>query len=420
MEWMRPSVVIRSWLLFTLIFVLAGCDKTVAPKLDNPYDSESASYVAFPELTTRVVTQVSSTQAESGGSFGNDYGSEVSAKGVCWLEQGAATGLPVVGGNCTDEGGGFDAFVSVMTGLELGVSYVVRSYATNSDGTVYGGEREFVMGIVYLLEVNVQGSGTVIPGSRSYEEGSEAQVTAQASVGWRFVEWMGDVAEEGSTDNPITVLMDRDKSVTAVFDEELWSRDTTTEVVDVVTPATGMTWMDRNLGASRAATSRTDSEAYGDLYQWGRAADGHEKRNSSIRSTRSDSDQPGHGDFITTSNSPYDWRSPQNDNLWQGVDGLNNPCPVGYRLPTEAEWNAERGRWYSNSSSGAYGSSLKLPVAGYRYGGAGSLYDVGSTGVYWSSSVDGAHARFLDFASSTANMSSFYRATGASVRCLKD
>jgi len=166
----------------------------------------------------------------------------------------------------------------------------------------------------------------------------------------------------------IEILRDETVSVDVMLEEgSPWPRDEETIVVDVTNPATGMTWMDRNLGASRAATSSTDSQAYGDLYQWGRASDGHEKRTSSTRGTLSSSDQPGHGDFITTSGSPYDWRSPQNDNLWQGVDGVNNPCPVGYRLPTDSEWDAERGSWSSNNSSGAYGSPLKLPVAGFRY-----------------------------------------------------
>ena len=200
-----------------------------------------------------------------------------------------------------------------------------------------------------------------------------------------------------------------------------WPRDTTTEIVDVYNPATGQTWMDRNLGASRAATSMDDEEAYGDLYQWGRAADGHEKRNSGTTSTLSSTDTPGHGDFITSSSgTSWDWRSPQNDDLWQGVNGVNNPCPDGYRLPTEAEWEAERQSWGSNNRVGAVESPLKLPVAGYRSSSSGSLYDVGSLGLYWSSSVSGAYSRHLSFGSSSANVYSGSRAFGFSVRCLKN
>ena len=46
--------------------------------------------------------------------------------------------------------------------------------------------------------------------------------------------------------------------------------DFTTTAIVTVTSATGKVWMDRNLGAGRVATSSTDTEAYGDLYQWGR------------------------------------------------------------------------------------------------------------------------------------------------------
>ena len=193
-----------------------------------------------------------------------------------------------------------------------------------------------------------------------------------------------------------------------------------TEVVEVLNPATGKIWMDRNLGASRAATSSTDAEAYGDLYQWGRAADGHQKRTSGTTSTLSNSDTPGHGNFITVNNSPYDWRSPQNNNLWQGANGINNPCPVGYRLPTEAELNAERLSWSSNNAAGAFASPLKLPVAGYRSFNNGSLIGVGFGGYYWSSTVDGTYSWSLFFGGSDAGMYSTHRAYGHSVRCLKD
>ena len=196
--------------------------------------------------------------------------------------------------------------------------------------------------------------------------------------------------------------------------------DIPTEVVDVTNPTTGKTWMDRNLGASQAATSSTDTLAYGDLYQWGRGADGHQCRTSPTTATLSSTDQPGHGDFILSPNSPYDWRSPQNDNLWQGVNGVNNPCPSGYRLPTYAELNAERSSWGSNDATGAFASPLKLPAAGFRINSIGSLHHVGTDGEYWSSTVNGTFAFNLYFDSSLADMFNYSRALGLSVRCLKD
>ncbi len=199
-----------------------------------------------------------------------------------------------------------------------------------------------------------------------------------------------------------------------------WQRDTRTAVVDVRNPQTGRVWMDRNLGASRAATSSSDLQAYGDLYQWGRAADGHQRRNSQTTSTLSSSDQPSHGSFILAPNSPWDWRSPQNNNLWQGVNGINNPCPAGYRLPTDAEWEEERRSWINDNAIGAFDSPLKLPMAGHRGASSGSLFVVGSDGSYWSSTVSGSFARNLGFGSSSAGMVGNGRAFGDSVRCLKD
>jgi hypothetical protein len=178
--------------------------------------------------------------------------------------------------------------------------------------------------------------------------------------------------------------------------------------------------MDRNLGASQAATSSTDANSYGDLYQWGRGADGHQCRTSPTTATLSSTDQPAHGDFIANNSGDYDWRSPQNDNLWQGVNGVNNPCPSGYRLPTSAELDAERLSWSNNDSFGAFASPLKLPMAGLRGSSNGSLDFVGSYGFCWSSTLNGTSAYSLRFHSSGANVSYGSRAVGLSVRCLKD
>jgi uncharacterized protein (TIGR02145 family) len=193
-----------------------------------------------------------------------------------------------------------------------------------------------------------------------------------------------------------------------------------TAVVDVTNPTTGKTWMDRNLGATQVATSTTDQAAYGDLYQWGRRADGHQCRTSPTTATLSSVDQPAHGNFITIYSGNYDWRSPQNANLWQGVNGVNNPCPSGYRIPTETEMNAERLSWSQNNSAGAFASPLKWTLAGSRDYKDGTFDDVGSGGGYWSSTVSGTNSQALGFNSSNTLMVGNYRAHGFSVRCLKD
>lgn len=208
-----------------------------------------------------------------------------------------------------------------------------------------------------------------------------------------------------------------------------------TAIVDVTNPTTGKTWMDRNLGANRAATSSTDTESYGSLFQWGRGADGHQCVNryagdgvttSGTTGTNATTAVPNAGNvwdglFIFEPFSPYDWLTPQNNNLWQGVNGVNNPCPKGYRLPTEAELDAERMSWNTNDTAGAFGSPLKLPMTGSRLGRDGSFFNVGQVGRYWSSTVSGSSPYGLSFASNFAVMDSGAdRTSGWSVRCLKD
>ncbi len=195
----------------------------------------------------------------------------------------------------------------------------------------------------------------------------------------------------------------------------------------------GKCWLDRNLGATQIATSSTDFQSYGDLFQWGRGDDGHQKiawsswsngALSSSTTTLSSTDKPGNGNFITTSSQPYDWRSGQNATLWQGVNGVNNPCPSGWRLPTVTELESERLSWSQSNSTGAFASPLKWSMPGTRSPTMGStLSNTGSNGYIWSSTIFNTQSRVLFFNSASANtatVSSLYRGEGANVRCIKD
>jgi uncharacterized protein (TIGR02145 family) len=209
-----------------------------------------------------------------------------------------------------------------------------------------------------------------------------------------------------------------------------------TAVVDVTNPTSGKTWMDRNLGANRAAISSTDAEAYGSMFQWGRFADGHQCVNrfagdgvttSSTTSTVSNTGTPSHGDFIITLNAH--WQNPVLNNLWQGLDGINNPCPVGYRLPTQAEMNAERLSWQqapinsTNNIAGAFASPLKFTMGGRRNNSNAALTSVGSYGSYWTGTAQAFEETSSDLYISTTNATvgwNHNRSTGLSVRCIKN
>jgi hypothetical protein len=333
-----------------------GCTDSNAVNHDSNANQDDGSCQYLPSVSTAPIIYDSLSIAQTGGTITSDGGSAVTVRGICW----DTTPNPTINNDTTINGDGTGNFTSNINNIVSDKTYYVRAYAINANGTGYGNELSFT-----TSSTGGGGTGTYPPGT-------------------------------------------------------VHCNGTPTAVVDVTNPTTGKTWMDRNLGATQAATSSTDADSYGDLYQWGRGADGHQCRNSNTTTTLSSTDQPGHGDFILGPNLPHDWRSSQNDSLWQGVNGINNPCPSGYRLPTDAELDAERLSWSSNNAAGAFTSTLKLPMAGGRGSNNGSLVGVGAHGYCWSSSVSGYYTPSFRFSSSDAGLYGGNRAYGLPVRCIKD
>jgi uncharacterized protein (TIGR02145 family) len=208
-----------------------------------------------------------------------------------------------------------------------------------------------------------------------------------------------------------------------------------------VTGADNRTWLSNNLGAHYAnishpsfkptqqATSSSDDLAHGSLFQWGRAADGHElitwMNNSATplntsTPTPSTTDTAANALFITINAGNYDWRDSQNNNLWQGVNGTNNPCPIGFRLPTSAEFANLVTLSSISSITTAANSALKLSAPGFRDNVNGGTYTSGTFTGYWTSSTSGTGAVRIIINSGGAFENTNYRALGHAVRCIKD
>ena len=183
----------------------------------------------------------------------------------------------------------------------------------------------------------------------------------------------------------------------------------------VTNPITGKIWMDRNLGASQVATSLDDTASYGSLYQWGRLSDGHESITSNTTNIVSSSSTPGHQNFIMGFD---DWISPADSNLWQGVNGINNPCPNGYRIPTISEWEEERLSWTTNNAAGAFDSPLKLTIAGARSRMSGMIGNAGTFVGYRSSDLSGVDSQVMGISLNDAFIGNRARADGNCVRCI--
>ena len=184
-------------------------------------------------------------------------------------------------------------------------------------------------------------------------------------------------------------------------------------------PTTTVDFLCHNLGADTALDSHTPVKGLnGDYYQWGRNAPAADVDNL-IGSWGSQGGNSNDGNWTPTAKGPED------------------PCPTGFRVPSQAEWTAvnanntaSRTGTFTNSPTNFsaalhYGpdantKSLTLPAAG-RYRTNGVLNNRGSNGYYWSSTENGSPAYNLTFNSSNViPANNLNRNYGFSVRCIAE
>ncbi|HFK5529585.1 TPA: FISUMP domain-containing protein [Elizabethkingia anophelis] len=187
-------------------------------------------------------------------------------------------------------------------------------------------------------------------------------------------------------------------------------------------------FMCHNLGADYSADPFTPSAAiHGAKYQWGAQTNETGRYISQSYDQSNSGVIPGWKSYVT----------PKPNGSWSDTNKTaNDPCPSGYRVPTQAQWQAVIdnndnvegvGSWNDgNYTSALYfrNSSnirtLMLPTAGRRFATDGLLYSRGNLAYYWSSSIFTSNAQILFFYNTGVNVGKFDRTNGIPVRCIAE
>ena len=178
----------------------------------------------------------------------------------------------------------------------------------------------------------------------------------------------------------------------------------------------GKTWVKANLGALRVAESSTDEDSYGWYYNWGKPTDGHQFSNSPMSRDRFSSDTPTPGIYSATDNIT-EWQTTRNTNLWSGVNGIDNPCPSGWRLPTKSEWETLLSTSPAITNKGtAFSNPIKLPEQMGRDRNDGAIKLNNTNNLYWSG--DASNSAWAWHHNSGIATGAFWPTYGGAVRCV--
>jgi hypothetical protein len=108
--------------------------------------------------------------------------------------------------------------------LVAGTAYFWKVEAKNTCGTTSGPEWDFITQGTIVQHTLTIASGTggttdPVPGAYPKNSGDVVQITAVPETGYEFDQWTGDVLSGDESDNPLSVVMDSAKTITATFEE---------------------------------------------------------------------------------------------------------------------------------------------------------------------------------------------------------
>jgi len=397
-------------------------------------------------INTLKVDSVFAESATCGGEIISNGGSEITEKGVCWAtiqkKPGQKTSIPTptIGDYKTNDGEGYESFISSINELSSNTKYYLRAYATNSVGTSYGNTLSFttqdgIAEIKNIEEIVILADAASF--KISFTDGG-AVINAKG-ICWSSSNQTPSTKDNVTDDNedygdmyiikingltPGTLYYARAYAIssfgtvygnTILFTTPAGVTDIDGNVYNTIVIGT-QEWMAENLNVTHyrngdAIPNVTDNTAWSGL------------------STGAFCDYNNDVNIVATYGRLYNWYA---------VADSRNIVPTGWHVPTDAEWQtlvdylcgeevsggkmkeAGTARWNSSNEGAMNESGFSALPGGYR-DNDGAYRLIGDYAILWSSSEDGSyHAWRRDFFSNIINRCSSKKQNGLSIRCVKD
>jgi len=170
----------------------------------------SSGTYSGPSVSVLCTYSISPTSKSFTSSGGTGSISVTSQSGCSWSASETASWISITSGSSGTGNGIVSYSVSANSSANSRTAIITvagKSHTVTQAATIS------------YLTVNIDGSGVVElnPDGGTYDSGTEVELASTADPGWVFSDWSGDLI---SSDNPVTITMNSDKSITATFLED--------------------------------------------------------------------------------------------------------------------------------------------------------------------------------------------------------
>lgn len=429
--------------------VRAYATNNIGTSYGNSFSFKTSAIL--PVITLTSVSTVTSNSANSGGNVTSTGGASVTRRGIAF----STSPNPTVFNNTTNDGQGLGVFSSNLTNLSPLTQYYIRAYATNMNGTAYSSQSTFTTlsaGLPILsttiISNSVTSSGASVLVDITYDGG--APVTSRGlAYGTSPVPTIinGSTTNNGSGTGSFTGTITGLNAQT-----QYYVRGFATNIVGTGygNQVTLLTLAPQGCSGVASVTDY-DGNTYNTVAIGGQCWTSSNLKVSRYRN----------GNIISTNLSNTNWTNTtsgayaiynnitSNNSLFgklynhYAVTDSRGLCPIGWHVPSDAEWttlvnhlggssvaggalkstatNPAPQGWNSPNFGASNSSGFTALPGGWR-SVTGSYQDLNSLGNWWTSTVSGSDAWNYNLVNNGMQVIRLAtdRNEGQSVRCLRD